>query len=51
MLFLQVFDAASNWLEAQTTCIGEGGNLAIIESEEENIVVEGLLGLICRTLC
>jgi len=39
----KVFNDTSDWLAAQTTCIGEGGNLAIIESEEENTVVEGLL--------
>ena len=44
-LNMQVFTAVSNWLAALTTCIGEGGTLAKLETSDENTLVQTLLGL------
>jgi len=41
----KVFTAVSNWLAALTTCIGEGGTLAKLETSDENTLVQTLLGL------
>merc|ERR1712227_477491 len=39
----KVFTAVSNWLAALTTCIGEGGTLAKLETSDENTLVQTLL--------
>merc|ERR1712227_1059404 len=39
----KVFTAVANWLAALTTCIGEGGTLAKLETTDENTLVQTLL--------